>query len=65
MALVGLSIGEGRAAYQEASGQALVLLALALMAACWMWASHIMRLPQEQRVFMPAASAPRRSVGSP
>ncbi len=63
MALVGLSIGEGRAAYQGPSGQLLVLVALALMAGCWGWASHIMRLPQEQRVFVPAPSTPPRPVG--
>ena len=51
MALVGLSIGEGRAAYRSAAGQALVVAALALMALCWIWAGRIMRLPDEQRVF--------------
>ncbi len=57
MALVGLSIGEGRAAYQGVAGQLMVLVALALMAACWAWAGRIMRLPQELRVL--AAVAPR------
>jgi tight adherence protein B len=51
MALVGLSIGEGRAAYATANGQLLVLIGLALMALCWAWAGQIMRLPDEQRVF--------------
>ncbi|MDP9453617.1 MAG: hypothetical protein M3P97_09605 [Actinomycetota bacterium] len=51
MALVGLSIGEGREAYQGPGGQVLVLVALGLMALCWVWAGHIMRLPGEQRVF--------------
>ncbi|MBA3280720.1 MAG: hypothetical protein H0U29_00660, partial [Acidimicrobiia bacterium] len=55
MALVGLSIGEGRAAYGGTAGQLLVIVALGLMAACWMWASRIMRLPAEQRVFAPAS----------
>jgi tight adherence protein B len=50
MALVGLSIGEGRAAYQGVAGQVMVLVALALMAACWVWAGRIMRLPREERV---------------
>lgn len=50
MAMVGLSIGEGRAAYQGAAGQAMVLVALALMVACWLWAGRIMRLPREERV---------------
>ena len=51
MALVGLSIGNGRAAYASASGQLLVLVGLALMALCWAWAGQIMRLPDERRVF--------------
>jgi len=51
MALVGLSIGDGRAAYQSTTGQLVVLAALTLMAACWVWASRIMRLPLERRVF--------------
>ena len=50
MALVGLSIGEGRAAYQGVGGQVMVLVALAIMAACWAWAGRIMRLPREERV---------------
>jgi tight adherence protein B len=51
MALVGLSIGEGRAAYATPGGQFAVLVALALIALCWLWAGRLMRLPQEQRVF--------------
>lgn len=51
MALVGLSIGEGRAAYRSTVGQLLVVAALGLMALCWIWAGRIMRLPEEQRVF--------------
>ena len=51
MALVGLSIGEGRTAYRSAVGQALVVASLGLMALCWIWAGRIMRLPDEQRVF--------------
>ena len=57
MALVGLSIGEGRGAYQSATGQALVLVALGLMGLCWLWAGHIMRLPGEERVFAAGAGA--------
>ncbi|CAN5725277.1 hypothetical protein BH20ACT1_BH20ACT1_04890 [soil metagenome] len=60
MVLVGLSIGEGRAAYRGAAGQVLVLVALGLMAACWTWAGQIMRLPAEQRVF--AGTSPGTSV---
>jgi len=52
MALVGLSIGDGRAAYQTPAGQLLVLFGLGLMALCWVWAGRIMRLPDEQRVFI-------------
>lgn len=51
MAMVGLNIGDGRAAFQTALGQALVLLAFGLMAACWVWAGQLLRLPEEQRVF--------------
>jgi tight adherence protein B len=52
MALVGLSIGEGRAAYASAGGQVAVLVALGLIGACWLWAGKLMQLPQEQRVFI-------------
>lgn len=51
MALAGMSVGTGRAAYQTATGQALVVVAIALVVACWIWAGRIMVLPEEQRVF--------------
>ena len=51
MALAGMSVGTGRAAYQTASGQALVVVAIVLVIACWVWAGRIMTLPEEQRVF--------------
>jgi tight adherence protein B len=51
MALAGMSVGTGRAAYQTASGQLLVVLAIALVVGCWLWAGRIMTLPEEQRVF--------------
>ena len=51
MALAGLSIGNGRAAYGTAAGQILVALALLLIIGCWVWAGRIMRLPVEERVF--------------
>ena len=51
MAFVGLSIGDGRAAYGTPWGQALVLIGLAFVAACWVWAGRIMRLPADERVF--------------
>ena len=51
MALVGMSIGNGRAAYGTFYGQVLVVAALSVMILCWGFASHIMQLPDEQRVF--------------
>ncbi|MEO7428489.1 MAG: hypothetical protein ABIY48_03810 [Acidimicrobiales bacterium] len=51
MALAGMSVGTGRAAYQTATGQALVVVAIVLVIACWLWAGRIMVLPEEQRVF--------------
>jgi tight adherence protein B len=54
MALVGLSMGQGRAAYATPMGQTLVLIGLAVMAGCWVWAGRIMQLPDERRVFGPA-----------
>lgn len=52
MALIGMSIGQGRSAYESGSGQALVLVAIAVMVLCWLWAGRIMRLPGERRVFV-------------
>jgi len=51
MALAGLAIGTGRAAYETALGQAAVALALAMVVACWVWAGALMKLPEEERVF--------------
>jgi tight adherence protein B len=51
MALVGLQIGEGRAAYGTPHGQAMILVAIGLIAGCWVWAGQIMRLPTTERVF--------------
>ncbi len=51
MALVGMSIGEGRDAFSTGYGQTLVVVALMVMIFCWAAASHIMKLPEEQRVF--------------
>lgn len=51
MALAGMSVGTGRAAYQTATGQLLVVMAIGLVVACWIWAGRIMRLPEEERVF--------------
>lgn len=51
MALTGLSIGDGRAAYATPLGQALVAGALVMILVCWLWAGRIMRMPSEERVF--------------
>ena len=51
MALVGLLIGDGREAYEAATGQIAVLGAFGLMALCWIWAGQLLKLPEEQRVF--------------
>jgi tight adherence protein B len=51
MAAIGLSIGDGRAAYETLTGQVLVTVGFALMGVCWVWAAQILRLPREQRVF--------------
>ena len=51
MALAGLSIGTGRAAYQTAAGQALVAFGIVVVVLCWVWAGRLMRLPEEERVF--------------
>ena len=50
MALAGLSVGDGAAAYRTPMGQLLVTAGLALVAVCWWWASRIMRLPEDERV---------------
>ena len=51
MALAGMSVGNGRHAYQSATGQTLTLFAVLLVAGCWLWAGRILRLPEEERVF--------------
>ena len=51
MALAGMSIGAGRSAYQTPLGQVAVVIGLASIAVCWIWAGRLMRLPEEQRVF--------------
>ena len=63
MALIGLSIGQGRAAYATGTGQLMVMLAIGLMAGCWCWAGRIMRLPAEQRVFVLDVGAGQRGSG--
>lgn len=51
MALAGMSIGTGRAAYQTSFGQLLVVLGLLAVGACWAWSGLLLRLPSEERVF--------------
>lgn len=51
MAFAGLSIGDGRAAYETPAGQLAVATGLVALIACWIWAGRIMRLPEPERVF--------------
>jgi tight adherence protein B len=51
MAVAGMSVGTGRDAYQTPTGQALVVLGIALVVACWLWAGRLLKLPEEERVF--------------
>lgn len=51
MALAGMQVGEGRAAYATPMGQLVALVAIGLVAVCWIWAGRIMRLPETERVF--------------
>jgi tight adherence protein B len=52
MALVGLSIGDGRAAYSTAFGQIAAVVAVGMVVACWLWSGRLLRLPEEERVFV-------------
>jgi len=52
MAVAGMSVGDGRQAYAEPLGQALVVAGIAMTVLCWAWAGRIMALPDEQRVFV-------------
>lgn len=51
MAVAGLTIGTGRAAYESTGGQIAVAAGLLAMVACWAWSGRLMRLPEEPRVF--------------
>ncbi|HEY8526866.1 MAG TPA: hypothetical protein VIL48_17980 [Acidimicrobiales bacterium] len=51
MALVGLTVGTGRAAYGTAWGQAMAVAGVLTVAGCWAWAGRLLRLPEERRVF--------------
>lgn len=59
MALVGLSIGNGRAAYASDAGQAAVVGGMAMIGICWYWAGRLMRLPDEERVFYETDTTPQ------
>jgi tight adherence protein B len=51
MAVAGMSVGDGRDAYRSPSGQLLVVVGIAVVILCWVWAGALMRLPAERRVF--------------
>jgi len=51
MALAGMSIGSGRSSYQTPLGQLAVVIGLASIVVCWVWAGRLMCLPDERRVF--------------
>lgn len=51
MAVAGLSIGDGRAAYRSTTGQVMVCIGLAMVLGCWIWAGRFLRLPETERVF--------------
>jgi tight adherence protein B len=50
MSLVGMTIGNGRDSYRTSSGQIALLVAVLCTSGCWVWASRIMVLPEQQRV---------------
>ncbi len=52
MAMIGLSIGRGRQAYESGDGQLLVAFSLLAVAGCWLWAGRIMAIPVRKRVFL-------------
>jgi len=51
MALAGMSVGNGRAAYRTTLGQLAVVAGVGMVITCWAWAGRIMQLPEEERVF--------------
>lgn len=52
MAVIGLSIGRGRQAYESGDGQLLVAFSVLAVAGCWVWAGRIMAIPVRKRVFL-------------
>ena len=53
MAVAGMSVGNGGAAYRSPAGQIVVLIAVALVVVCWWWSGRLLRIPEPQRVFTP------------
>jgi tight adherence protein B len=51
MAIAGMGVGDGRAAYSTGQGQVLVAAGVLLVVACWWWAGRVMHLPTPERVF--------------
>ena len=51
MALAGLSIGSGRAAYSSPGGQVAVIVALLAVGVCWAWSGRLLRVESPPRVF--------------
>jgi tight adherence protein B len=51
MAAAGLMVGPGREAYAEPGGQLGIVLGIAMIIVCWVWAGRIMQVPAEERVF--------------
>ncbi len=65
MAAAGSLIGTGRRAYGTPLGQTLVLVAMGLLATCWVWAGTFLRLPEDKRIFAAVPdSTGARSVSS-
>lgn len=51
LALAGMSIGDGRAAYASALGELTLLAGVTAVLACWVWAGRLLKLPEDRRVF--------------
>ena len=49
--LLGMSIGNRRAAYGTPFGQIMALVGIGAVVACWLWAGRLLALPAEERVF--------------
>jgi tight adherence protein B len=64
MAVAGLSIGTGRTAYETPLGQLAVVLGIASVVACWLWAGRLMRLLEEERLELLLGPGYEREVTS-